>query len=224
MKLFGKILAFFNSFKQTDSANEISPIQEKYSTHSFTSSIYVNNINLPDKIKLVFTGSVGAGKTTAISSVSEKEIISTEAKPTDSVKEIKSTTTTSMDYGSFLHHSGSSINVFGTPGQRRFSFMSEILTEGADGLIILINNNQEDPLEDLDHYLQNNEKLLSKHQAVIAITHYDTNNTHNISTYTDYIAEKGMKWPVIAIDARKKSDVLHLIERLIDAEFSPKFK
>mgnify|MGYP000414985705 CR=1 FL=1 len=247
MNLFKKILAFFSSPEKTytvsegslDSVQEISEPeisaqknitkeseghQKEQPIHPFTNSVHINNIKLPDKIKLVFTGSIGAGKTTAIRAVSEKEIISTEAKPTDSVKEMKSTTTTSMDYGSFLHHSGSSINVFGTPGQRRFSFMSEILTEGADGLIILINNNQENPLEDLDHYLQNNEKFLSRHQAVIAITHYDTHNTHNISIYSDYMAERGMKWPVMSIDARKKSDILHGIEQIIDAEFSPKFK
>lgn len=50
--------------------------------------------------KIVFAGPVGAGKTTAIQSLSDIEVVSTEARASDVVRQLKSTTTVAMDYGS----------------------------------------------------------------------------------------------------------------------------
>ena len=49
--------------------------------------------------KIVFAGPVGAGKTTAIKSLSDIEVVSTDASATDDVKLMKATTTVAMDYG-----------------------------------------------------------------------------------------------------------------------------
>lgn len=196
--------------------------KRKQPTRSSTDPIHKHTVNLPSQIKIVITGSVGAGKTTAIHAVSEKPPITTETVPTDEVKGIKNTTTTSMDYGSYTN-SGSKIHVYGTPGQQRFSFMSAVLTKGACGLIILITNNQTNPLEDLDHYLNNNKEFLSKKPAVVGITHLDVNSSHDISIYTNFMEKQGISWPVIPIDARKNTDVHKLIDHINQVAFSPKF-
>ena len=47
--------------------------------------------------KIVFAGPVGAGKTTAIKSLSDIEVVSTDARATDDVKLMKATTTVAMD-------------------------------------------------------------------------------------------------------------------------------
>ncbi len=188
-----------------------------------TASISNNNykVRIPSQVKLVITGSVGAGKTTAIGALSDKEPISTEAKPTDEVSLLKATTTTSLDYGTYNHSLKSKIHLYGTPGQKRFSFMGAILTEGASGLIILINNNQEEPLIDLKFYLTHNKEFLQSNHAVIGITHFDVNKTHGISEYTNFIGKFGMRWPVVPIDARESSDVLKLVDMIINATFLP---
>lgn len=179
-------------------------------------------VNIPSTIKVVITGSVGAGKTTAIHAISDTAPITTESAPSDNVKELKDSTTTAMDYGSYKK-SGKKVNVYGTPGQKRFSFMSDVLTIGACGLIIMITDNQDEPLEDLDHYLKNNQKFLANNPAIIGITHLDMNSQHDISIYTDFMQKQSTAWPVVAIDARKKSDVFNLIDQLTQAAFSLKF-
>jgi len=176
-------------------------------------------VRIPSQVKLVITGSVGAGKTTAIGCLSEKQPITTESKPSDEIALLKATTTTSMDYGTFRHSLKSKIHLYGTPGQKRFSFMGTILTEGASGLIILINNNQKQPLNDLNFYLKHNEEFLQSNRAAIGITHFDMNKTHSISEYTNFMEKMGMQWPVFPIDARKNSDVLMLVDMIIDATF-----
>lgn len=178
-----------------------------------------HKVRIPSQVKLVITGSVGAGKTTAIGCLSEKPPITTESKPSDEIALLKATTTTSMDYGTFHHSLKSKIHLYGTPGQKRFSFMGTILTEGASGLIILINNNQKQPLNDLSFYLRHNEEFLQSNHAAIGVTHFDMNKTHSISEYTNFIEKMGMQWPVFPIDARKDSDVLKLVDMIIDATF-----
>ena len=172
--------------------------------------------DFPSQLKLVFTGSVGAGKTTAINIVSEKEAINTESKTTDKVAVLKNRTTVAMDYGSYHHKLNIKINLYGTPGQERFGFMSSILTKGANGLIILINNNQEEPLNNLEYYLKNNEEFLQKNPAVIVITHFDESKSCSISDYHRFMEKLGMKWPVVSIDARKKSDIHELLDSFIE--------
>lgn len=205
------------------STNTYKTVSHKPSVGSAKAPIHKLNVKLPSQIKLVITGSVGAGKTTAIYAVSDKPPVTTETKPTDDVLMMKDSTTTSMDYGSYWYSSATKVHVYGTPGQQRFSFMSDVLTKGAHGLIILINNNQDEPLEDLDYYLKHNEKFLLKSHAVIGITHLDVNRKHNIKMYTDFMQKQGIPWPVMPVDARKNSDILRLADKMIVTIFSPKF-
>jgi hypothetical protein len=168
------------------------------------------------KIKLVFTGSVGAGKTTAIGTLSEVPVLSTEAKPSESeVARRKATTTVAMDYGEITLEDGQKVHLYGTPGQRRFDFMCHILCQGALGLIILIDNTHPDPLSELDYYLNLNANFLSDNMAVIGITHYDENDKPSIEDYCQCLHERGEFWPVMHADARKAEDMALLIDTLL---------
>lgn len=168
------------------------------------------------KIKIVFTGSVGAGKTTAIETISEIDPIRTEAKPSEaSVLNRKTSTTVAMDYGEITLEDGSKLYLYGTPGQRRFDFMSHILTKGALGLLILIDNSHTSPLEELDYYLNLNAEFLLNNPAVIGITHYDESIQPSVDDYYDALKERGDVWPIIHADARKSEDVTLLLHTLL---------
>jgi len=167
--------------------------------------------------KIIFTGNVGAGKTLAINQLSEVVAVSTEVKSSESsVLRKKLTTTVAMDYGELTRNENEKLYLYGTPGQRRFDFMSHILCEGALGLIILIDNSQENPLQDLDYYLNLNARFLIHHPAVIGITHIDESNSPSLQTYQTYLNERGDSFPIMRIDARAKKDVLLLLSALID--------
>ena len=83
--------------------------------------------------KIIFTGPVGAGKTTAISALSDTEIVCTNEAATDMTQDRKKETTVAMDYGIMKLAGGERIHLYGTPGQERFNFMWEILVEGGIG-------------------------------------------------------------------------------------------
>jgi signal recognition particle receptor subunit beta len=90
--------------------------------------------------KIIFSGTVGAGKSTAINALSDIPTVSTEAVASDDTARLKRTTTVAMDYGVLNLPGGEKVMLYGTPGQERFSFMWDILSEGGIGLILLINN------------------------------------------------------------------------------------
>jgi len=170
----------------------------------------------PNQIKIVFTGCVGAGKTTAIRTISEKGVISTDVKPSEaSVIKRKPTTTVAMDYGELTLEGGDKLYLYGTPGQRRFEFMTDILTKSALGLIVLIDNTHAKPLDEMDYYLNLNHKFLLHNPAVIGVTHYDQATQPSIDDYYAALAERGDPWPVLHADARSLADIKLLLNTLL---------
>jgi small GTP-binding protein len=92
-------------------------------------------------VKMVVTGPFNAGKTQFIRSVSEIEVVSTERKLTGaSERAVKETTTIAMDFGRITVDDDLVLYLFGTPGQKRFDFMWEILSEGMLGFIVMVDS------------------------------------------------------------------------------------
>ncbi len=92
-------------------------------------------------VKMVVTGPFSAGKTEFIRSVSEIDVVSTERKiSSDSEKAVKQATTVAMDFGRITVDEDLVLYLFGTPGQKRFDFMWEILSEGMLGFIVMVDS------------------------------------------------------------------------------------
>jgi len=73
--------------------------------------------------KIIFAGPVGAGKTTAISVISDIPIVSTDESASDMTLVRKPNTTVAMDYGLMKLDGQERVHLYGTPGQERFNFM-----------------------------------------------------------------------------------------------------
>jgi uncharacterized protein len=91
-------------------------------------------------VKMVVTGPFNAGKTEFIRSVSEIDVVSTERKISSEAEKVKESTTVAMDFGRITVDNDLVLYLFGTPGQRRFDFMWEILSEGMLGFIVMIDS------------------------------------------------------------------------------------
>lgn len=91
-------------------------------------------------VKMVVTGPFNAGKTEFIRSVSEIDVVSTEKKITSRAEQVKNTTTVAMDFGRINIDQDLVLYLFGTPGQKRFDFMWEILSEGMLGFIVMVDS------------------------------------------------------------------------------------
>jgi len=82
------------------------------------------------KLKIVIFGAFGAGKTTLIKTI-DPESKHIEANCAGG------TTTVALDFGR-IQNDGCHIHIYGTPGQERFEFAREIIANGMDGAILLV--------------------------------------------------------------------------------------
>src|SRR5580698_1956167 len=99
-------------------------------------------------VKIVVTGPFSAGKTTLIRTISEITVLSTERSITDETRARKTDTTVAMDFGRITIDRELVLYLFGTPGQDRFDFMWEILSEGMLGYVVLVDAARPDSLEE----------------------------------------------------------------------------
>ena len=165
--------------------------------------------------KIIFTGPVGAGKTTAISSISDIPIVSTDEAARGMTKHRKTATTVAMDYGIMNLDRAERIHLYGTPGQERFDFMWDILTEGGIGLVLLVNNSRPYPFQDMKFFLNAFNDFIDETQVVIGVTRTDESVRPTIAEYHLQIEDSRHKIPIFEVDARERRDVSLLVEALL---------
>jgi signal recognition particle receptor subunit beta len=165
--------------------------------------------------KIIFTGPVGAGKTTAITSISDVPPLRTDEAASDMTKNRKSETTVALDYGIINLDSGERVHLYGTPGQERFDFMWDILTEGGIGLILLINNARPAPLQDMHFFLKAFKPFIDQTTLAIGITRTDESNHLTLPDYHNELEGVGMRVPLFEVDAREHQDVCLLVQSLL---------
>ncbi|MGF7236011.1 MAG: GTP-binding protein [Frankia sp.] len=165
--------------------------------------------------KIIFSGPVGAGKTTAIAAVSDIPPVTTDEEPTDETKRLKATTTIAMDYGVLRLDGDERVHLYGTPGQDRFSFMRHILAEGAIGVILLVTNTRPTPLADLDEFVGAFRTVIDETSLAVGVTGMDLHRHPGLDDYRRALVRAGITAPVFEIDARRRHDIALLIQALL---------
>lgn len=169
----------------------------------------------PREYKLVFAGPMGAGKTTAITTISGAPPVATEALNTDRAQHAKAQTTVAFDYGEVKLDCGDRLRLYGMPGQARFDFMWKIAAEGALGVVLLADNTRPDPMADLEVYVDAFLPLAQRSAMVIGIGRSEHGLTR-IDDYAAWLAKRGVTVPVFTVDVRERDDVLLLLDALLN--------
>jgi small GTP-binding protein len=105
-------------------------------------------------VKIVVTGPFNSGKTEFIQTVSEIDVVSTERKISSEAEKVKESTTVAMDFGRITVDEELVLYLFGTPGQKRFDFMWEILSEGMLGFIVMVDSTRPETFREARRILE----------------------------------------------------------------------
>lgn len=156
-------------------------------------------------VKVVVTGPFNAGKTTFIKAVSEITVLSTERQVSDVSGEGGGETTVAMDFGRITVSDDVVLYLFGTPGQERFSFMWETLSEGMLGFVLLVDAKAPETIEDARSMIEFFTEM-SDVPFVVAGNKVGADDTQMLR---ELRAELRLadKVPLLPVDARDKDSV-----------------
>lgn len=173
---------------------------------------------VPDTLKIVVAGGFGAGKTTLVSTLSEVESLHTEEIMTSrsvgvddlAGVEDKTTTTVALDFGRITLDASTVVYLFGTPGQRRFSYMWKELSQGALGAIVIADTRRlADSFDSIDFF--ESRRL----PFVVAVNCFDGQRTHraeDVRVALDLAEEV----PLSLCDARDRESVKGVLVELVE--------
>lgn len=165
--------------------------------------------------KILFAGPMGAGKTTAITVISDVPPVSTEMENSDRTTFDKESTTVALDFGMMHLPDGHSLRLYGTPGQERFRFMWDILAEGAMGVVILVNAAETNAASTLRTYLQAFRTLCRNRQAVIGVGRSDHPDAVPMRRLQTIVHEEELMLPMFTVDVRERTHVVLLLDTLL---------
>jgi signal recognition particle receptor subunit beta len=169
------------------------------------------------RYKIIITGPVGAGKTTAINALTNEKALKTDVRVSDmTTSQRKETTTVALDYGVIKLNDEDVAHVYGTPGQERFDFMWDIISEGANGLVLLLDNCRNYPFRDLIYFTNQFRELIKNVPFIIGVTRSDIKNNPCIDTYRKWISELDISADILMVDARNQEHIHRLVKTMLD--------
>ncbi|MAK90624.1 MAG: GTP-binding protein [Oleibacter sp.] len=162
--------------------------------------------------KILFIGPMGAGKTTAIQSLSEGNAATTEVRNSNRELYDKQTTTVAMDYGFIQLDENQQVHLYGIPGQKHFAPVWPVIAKGAIGAVLLVNAGHPDWQKDTLYLLQAFRDLVENGSVVVAANRIDDSQMQQLSAL---LAEHECFLPVLPTDPRNRDDLVLALEILI---------
>lgn len=179
-------------------------------------------IGHPRIAPIVFVGPFGVGKTTAVHTLSNVRVITTEARSTpmaqlDDQGETfgKVATTVALDYGEWVTEEGQRVSLIGTPGQSRFSAMRRSAMVTKVGIVLWLFGDRAGAIDEMRAWIDQLDGETELNNLVVAVTRYDDEVGPPISAYEDFLDERLPSAPIVLADPRAKDDVARVVTTVL---------
>lgn len=167
--------------------------------------------------KILIAGPEGSGKATAVQAISE--LNKTGAVKQASTGRGDKAQTNSMDYASFDISNNERILLYSIPEQEQYKVAWNTLQKGAIGLVLLIDNGRENPLGDLDAFLELLEGFVDKTGMVIGINRTEQYPSPDIHDYHSHLVKIQRNWksppPIMEVDPGNPEEMRKLLISLL---------
>lgn len=163
--------------------------------------------------QLVFIGSFGVGKTTAVKSLSDVEVVSMEAVANAEIKVAgldsqKTTTTIGFDYGECHLDTQETISLYGIPGQARFENVWDNLLPRCTGVVLWLFGNKSNHLQDCENWLKILERRKVIRKLAVALTRVEHSDEQSLEACRELVKRYHPYAPVLTADPRDRGSVM----------------
>lgn len=170
--------------------------------------------------KLVVIGDVGAGKSTMIRTLSEIETVDTDVASSKNIG--KPLTTVGIDYGRITLGEDDAIGLYGVPGQKRYSFIWDMVKEDIWGCVLLVKAERIHAIDKLAELISIFITDAEYTPLVIGITHTDVQPV-NHAKINKMLQQQGVNAPVFSVDTRNKQNSLLLLHTVLSMHNANEF-
>ncbi|MFD3702181.1 ATP/GTP-binding protein [Nocardia sp. NPDC058658] len=168
-------------------------------------------------LKILISGGFGVGKTTLVGTISEVTPLRTEETMTaagvgvDDLSGVgaKTTTTVALDFGRITIADDLVLYLFGMPGQQRFWFMWNEMTEGALGAVVLADTRRLDGcFAAIDFFERRGIPFIVGVNCFDGVQHYTVDAVRTALDLTPTV-------PILLCDVRDLESTKHVLVNLL---------
>lgn len=164
------------------------------------------------KYKIVIGGTLAAGKTNVIQSLSKTSVLSIDAMNIDPKTLEQNLNQVLIDHGEIELGDGVWVGLYATSTDY-IDYIGAKLCTDAIGAIILIDHSQKTSIEDLEMYANSFKNHVDN--IIIGITHTAQDPQQLLKKYRNWISMRDETIPLFAVDTQRKDDVLMMIQALV---------
>lgn len=170
--------------------------------------------------RVVFVGPFGVGKTTALRTISDIDVVDTDVFTTERLASNpeKCGTTVGFDYGEIKLPDGHRIALFGLPGQSRFDAMWKAFLPSAAAVVLWVYGDSPEAERDFSTWLEILRQYVSPEVLSVAVTRMpEPLDDARLNPFYEVLADFNPLAPLITADPRRPQDVRAAVAMALSA-------